>query len=137
MNKGKRTLVMCTVALTAIMSSVPSFAAIESYVTEKDGKKYEYKISDLKNSIIDDTDLINQYKAQTPIAIKDTKQGYIDYRDIVDAIIFATGKFDINEYTESSIAKKIELVDVTVVDPSDPVDSSDPETDGFEVVDIK
>lgn len=115
-NRAKIGLVISAVIATMTTSTLPAFAEVTDYVTEKDGVKYEYSKVDILNSIINGTAQYERYKTENLYSLRDSMQGYIDANDIMNAIIQSEGSFDVDSYTESDIAKKITISGIKKVD---------------------
>lgn len=115
-NRAKIGLAISAVIATMTTSTLPAFAEVTDYVTEKDGVKYEYSKVDILNSIINGTAQYERYKTENLYALKDSIQGYIDVNDVMNAIIQSEGSFNVDSYTESNIAKKITISNVKKVD---------------------
>ena len=103
----KKSVSIAAATCMMVTSMSPAFAKVTDYVTQKDGKTYEYNVEELRKSIIDGTDLFKTFSAEDKVALLDDVQGYINYQDVVGAIIGTEDpEFDVNEYTESEVAEK-------------------------------
>ncbi len=136
-NITKRGLVISTMIGAITMSSLPAFAEVTHYITEKNGVKYEYTKDDLLNSIMSGTAQYERYKIENLYAVKDSVQGHIDIEDVMTAIMLSDGNFDVDVYTESKGARKIVLTDIKKVDKDGVSDSQTDSTEDFKVTDIQ
>lgn len=130
-----KSLFVCVLTLLVVSTSIPSYAEVLSYITEKDGIKYEYTKFELINSIIMESAQYKRYQEENFYAIKDSVQGYIDAQDILMAIIMSDSEFDVDAYTESDVAKKITITNLKRVDEHGKTVEDD--IDDFRVIDIK
>lgn len=117
-----------SLALGVLISGADASARVIGYVTESNGVKYEYSQEDLIESIIEKTELYERYRGESLVALNDDKNGYIDASDVIGAIIDAAirgERFVVDRYTESEVARVIELEDVKRLSASGQVIPSD------------
>lgn len=112
----KRMMIFSIVVFTVLGSALPTFAEVVGYVTKKDEVIYEYDKSDLMRSLILGTKQAKRYESEELYAVKDDIQGYIDINDLMLAIITGDETFDVDAYTESDNAKKINIDNVKKID---------------------
>lgn len=113
---------MCILLFSVVIFGDSTCSArVIGYVTESEGVRYEYSQDDLIESIIGGTGLYHRYKGEKLIALRDDKNGYIDAEDVISAIVKATiggERLMVDLYTESQVAKVIELEGVKRLDSS-------------------
>ena len=135
---------MILATLMTISSTAPSFAVVQSYITEKGGVKYEYNVAHLRAAALANvleagsSALWNKYMGETLIALRDSVNGPISAAAVraalTDSIIFGT-TFDVNTYTESATAKA-HIADVTGAKPVNQ-DGTVESSSEFEVISIE
>lgn len=124
MTRLKKTLSLALVTSTILASGTSSLAAVEAYIAEVDGVKYEFNRDALMDSILDrimgkESPMYDKYLRGNLVALRDDKRGIVDIKSvenyILDSII--SGKeFDIDSFTETSEdAEIIEIEDVKEV----------------------
>ena len=112
--KKKKISAMILATLMTVSSAAQSFAAVQSYVTEKDGIKYEYNVAHLRAAALANvldpgsSALWNKYMGENLIALRDSVNGPISAAAVrtalTDAIISGAGVFNVDTYTESAAA---------------------------------
>ena len=118
-NKTKVTVILIAVtAVMLLMAASPVLAAVNGFVAvDNDGVYYKYSYDELLDSYAlqmlgESSGLYEDYAKNEVYALKDDKNGYICYQDVLDRFAEAVAlgdKFDLNSYTESAEAKKAEM----------------------------
>ncbi len=101
-----------------ILTVSPALAAVTGFVAiDNEGSYYKYPYDELLDSYAlkilgEPGELYDDYAKKEVVALKDSINGYIDYKDVLDrfAEALALGEsFNLNRYTESGEAKKAEI----------------------------
>ncbi len=118
-NKYKITGIVLILAVAILaLSASPVMAAVTGFVArDDDGTYYKYPYDELLDSYAlkilgEPGGLYDDYAAKEVYALKDSINGYIDYKDVLDRFAEAVAlgeKFDLNNYTESGSAKKADI----------------------------
>lgn len=131
MVKFKKTLSIALAACTIFAGSSSSLAAVEAYIAQVDGVKYEFNRDALIESAVEkllgnESPMYDKYLKGDLVALKDDKRGIVDIKSVENYIInsIIEGKsFDIDEFTETSEeAEIIEIEDLKVVNPEGEVE---------------
>ncbi|MDW7739728.1 MAG: N-acetylmuramoyl-L-alanine amidase [Bacillota bacterium] len=110
--------VLTAAILILLFLSMQASAAVTGFVAkDAKGDLFEYRYEDLLDSYAlkllgKSNGLFEDFTKKSVFALLDSKNGYLDYNDILDqyaASVVAGKKFDLLKYTESSDAKKAEM----------------------------
>jgi len=131
--------------LLLLLCSLSANAAVEGFVAKCDEDRYhQYCYEELLESyaleIIDKPNgLYEGFKEKTPVALKTTGNGFIDYQDILDqyALSLSNGdSFNLGKYAESEAARKADLPSeiemVSLVSGALPMGDGDPRGEASE-----
>ncbi len=110
--------VISTVLIAMLFSSSTVLAAIEGFVTASDdGNYYEYEYDVLLDSYVSRilgsaAPVFADYSKKKMYAFRDSKNGYVDYEDILESYVKAileNKAFDAGEYASGKQAKKAKM----------------------------
>lgn len=114
-NRAVMLLLPAVVLMIMLIFGTPAFAAVEGFVSKSsDGSYHQYNYRELLDSYAlkvlgKPNGLYEDFAGKSPVAFIDSVNGYIDYSDVLQqyALALLSGqKFFIDNYTESSLAKK-------------------------------
>lgn len=140
----KRAVSGFLVAGMVLLGGSSAFAKVEAYVTQSNSSYYQYDMDYLIQSIINSatgsgsTALYERYQGERLVALKDHVNGYIDVDDVIDAIVreaIAGRSLNVDQYTESEEARRIELSGIKLLDAEGNVIEDD-EPEELKIIDI-